>query len=303
MKITFDRSITGAFLAVIVMMEGLGCGWLRAVDRTAGTARGEEHSQALREMGAGCAIVIVAIATLLLIRTMRGRRCAEKILRLRERSMRLMIESVKDYAIIMLDAAGHVMSWNSGAQRMKGYRAEEIIGRHFSIFYPADKVREGYPQWELRETARLGRFEDEGLRLRADGTGFLANIVFTAIRDEAGELIGFVKVTRDITEARQTERRILMLNDELNQRANELETSNKELEAFSYSVSHDLRAPLRHIAGFVDMLERAPSVHRSNISFQGRLHDNEAKPWPDSLFWARGRVSVWGVVDGLVDVV
>jgi len=116
-----------------------------------------------------------------------------------------MVESVKDYAIIMLDPNGHVASWNPTAQRLKGYRAEEIIGQHFSRFYPPEEVQRGKPEHELRVAAAEGRFEDEGWRVRKDGSRFLANVIVTALRDQAGNLRGYGKITRDITERKRAE--------------------------------------------------------------------------------------------------
>jgi PAS domain S-box-containing protein len=126
----------------------------------------------------------------------------EAALRLRnsEERFRLFVEGVRDYAIFMLDPEGHVASWNSGAQRIKGYEASEIIGRHFSCFYPPEDVRRKKPQWELQVAAAEGRFEDEGWRVRKDGSRFWANVTITAVRDGAGKLIGFGKVTGDFTE-------------------------------------------------------------------------------------------------------
>ena len=118
---------------------------------------------------------------------------------------RLLVDSVQDYAIFALDTDGHILSWNAGAQRFKGYSAEEIVGKHFSIFYPRAKVEAGWPQHELREAARVGRFEDEGWRIRKDGTRFWANVVITALRGENGALLGYAKVTRDLTERRLAE--------------------------------------------------------------------------------------------------
>ncbi|HJT75579.1 MAG TPA: PAS domain S-box protein, partial [Gemmataceae bacterium] len=115
------------------------------------------------------------------------------------------VEGVKDYAIFMLDPEGRVVSWNPGAERIKGYKAEEIIGQHFSRFYPREAVERGWPDEELRRAAAEGRIEDEGWRLRQDGSRFWANVVITALRDEAGTLRGFLKITRDLTERRQAE--------------------------------------------------------------------------------------------------
>ena len=132
----------------------------------------------------------------------------EKELALRENAapFRLLVEAVQDYAIFMLDPEGYVSSWNVGAERIKGYKAEEIIGRHFSRFYPEEDVRNGKPQQELVDAAREGRFEDEGWRLRKDGSRFWANVIITAIKDGSGKLIGFAKITRDFTERMQTQK-------------------------------------------------------------------------------------------------
>ena len=142
-------------------------------------------------------------------RDLTERRIAEEALRLSEERFRLLVTSVKDYAIFMLDPNGHVATWNEGAERAKGYRADEIVGKHFSAFYPPDKVKERFPEFELAEALRVGRFEDEGWRVRKDGTQFWANVVITALRDGDGRLIGFGKVTRDLTERRAAEQRAI----------------------------------------------------------------------------------------------
>jgi PAS domain S-box-containing protein len=121
-------------------------------------------------------------------------------LRRTEERFRLLIDAVQDYAIFMLDVEGHISSWNTGAARIKGYGVSEIIGKHFSIFYPEEDIRAGKPARELGVAASEGRFEDEGWRLRKDGSRFWANVIISAIRDEGGRLIGFGKVTRDFTE-------------------------------------------------------------------------------------------------------
>jgi PAS domain S-box-containing protein len=121
-------------------------------------------------------------------------------LRRTEERFRLLVDAVQDYAIFMLDVQGHVSSWNTGAERIKGYTVSEIIGKHFSVFYPEEDLRAGKPERELVVAAKEGRFEDEGWRLRKDGSRFWANVIISAIRDESGQLIGFGKVTRDYTE-------------------------------------------------------------------------------------------------------
>lgn len=137
-----------------------------------------------------------------------GRARAEAALAASEEQFRTLVGGVKDYAIFLLDPVGFVASWNPGAERIKGYRAEEIIGRHFSTFYPQEAIDRGWPEEELRRAAADGRIEDEGWRLRKDGSRFWANVVITALRDEAGVLRGFGKVTRDLTERRKAEEQL-----------------------------------------------------------------------------------------------
>ena len=129
----------------------------------------------------------------------------EMVLRRNEERFRLLVEAVQDYAIFTLDPEGHVSSWNSGAERIKGYKSAEIVGKHFSCFYPEADLRNGKPQWELEVAAKEGRFEDEGWRVRKDGSRFWANVIITAVRNDAGKLVGFGKVTRDVTERMQTQ--------------------------------------------------------------------------------------------------
>src|SRR5947208_3366247 len=117
-----------------------------------------------------------------------GRRRAEAGLRESEEHFGQLVAGVRDYAVFLLDSQGHVRSWNAGAERIKGYRAGEIVGQHFSRFYPAEAVGRGWPEEELRRATAEGRFEDEGWRVRRDGTQFWANVVITALRDEAGTL-------------------------------------------------------------------------------------------------------------------
>jgi PAS domain S-box-containing protein len=118
----------------------------------------------------------------------------------RDAQFRLLVEAVQDYAIFVLDPAGNVKTWNAGARRIKQYTASEIIGKHFSVFYPEEDKRNGKPQWELEVAQKEGRFEDEGWRIRKDGSRFWANVIITALRDQSGKLVGFGKVTRDFTE-------------------------------------------------------------------------------------------------------
>src|SRR5215213_152036 len=130
----------------------------------------------------------------------------------------LIVHQVKDYALFALDPAGRIMTWNLGAQRIKGYAPEEIIGRHFSVFYTPDAVARGWPAEELRLATREGRFEDEGWRVRKDGSRFWANVIVTALRDDSGNLRGFATVIRDISERKELETAILEIAEREQQR-------------------------------------------------------------------------------------
>jgi len=138
-------------------------------------------------------------------------RPTHEILRESEERFRLLVEGVKDYAIFMIDADGYITTWNIGAQRIKGYKFEEIIGEHFSIFYTDEDIERGHPDEELRIAAADGSYEEEGIRVRKDGAHFWASVLITALRDEEGDLRGFAKVTRDITAHKVAEERERLL--------------------------------------------------------------------------------------------
>jgi PAS domain S-box-containing protein len=186
--------------------------------------------------------------------------------------IRLLVESVLDYAIFSMDAEGHITSWNIGGQRIKGYKTEEILGKHFSIFYTEEDRTAGLPEHILQTAARQGHFEGEGWRVRKDGTRFWASIVVTALRDEDGILYGFSKVTRDMSERKTLLEQLKRHADELEIRVQEREQINAELEAFAYSVSHDLRAPLRAIVGFAEALQEDCA---KDLDQQGREYLDE----------------------------
>ena len=182
-----------------------------------------------------------------------ARKQIEEQLRWTEESFRLMVESVTDYAIVMLDPDGLVVSWNSGAQRIQGYSAEEIVGQHFSRFYPREDVERGTPQRDLGVVRSNGRLEDEGWRARKDGSTFWANVVMTAIRDQDGNLRGFAKLTQDLTQRRKVEA-------ELTNAKSAAEKANLAKSDFLSSMSHELRSPLNAILGFAQLMETASPV-------------------------------------------
>jgi len=179
------------------------------------------------------------------------KRRAEEALRQSEREFRLLVSSVVDYAIFMLDLNGIVSSWNAGAEKNKGYAAEEIIGRHFSTFYTEADRANGLPMRALETARREGRFEAEGWRVRKDGSLFWANVVIDAIRDEQGELIGFAKITRDITERRNAQLEL--------QKAHERLAMAQKMEAIGQltgGVAHDFNNLLMVVSGQTQLLRR-----------------------------------------------
>jgi PAS domain S-box-containing protein len=230
-------------------------------------------------------------------------------------AFRLLVESTTDYAIFMLDTGGHVVSWNAGAERIKGYTAHEIIGQHFSVFYPPDANERAWPAHELAEATRVGRFEDEGWRVRKDGSRFWANVIITALRGADGTLRGFAKVTRDMTRRKAHEERIAGLTRELERRVAELDATNRELsqknaenESFVYSVSHDLRSPLVNLQGFSQELMMTGEALKKVVAGPGVPPDvrTEAEALiggdlQESIGFIRNAVKHLGnIIDGLL---
>jgi PAS domain S-box-containing protein len=248
-------------------------------------------------------------------RDLSDRRQAEQALRESEERFRLLVENTLDYGLFMLDPDGRVASWNAGAQRIKGYAADEIIGKHFSVFYTDEANARRWPQFELQEAARVGRFEDEGWRVRKDGTRFWANVIITALRSPDGELRGYGKVTRDISERKAHQERIEKLTRELQRRVTELDATNRELlqktsenESFVYSVSHDLRAPLVNLQGFSqelmltkDALEALLADTRVPPDVRQRADGLLANELTESLGFIRNSVQhLANIIDGLL---
>jgi PAS domain S-box-containing protein len=169
-------------------------------------------------------------------RDLTEQRRAREALRQSEERYRLMVESVQDYAIFRLDPDGSVATWNAGAERIKGWRAGEIVGQHFSRFYPPEDLAAGKPAQELRLAGEHGRYQDEGWRIRKDGTRFWADVVITALRTPSGELSGFTKVTRDLTERREAEAERLRLAH--------AEEAVRLRDEFLSIAAHELNTPL-----------------------------------------------------------
>ncbi len=187
---------------------------------------------------------------------------AEEALRLSEERFRMLVGGVRDYAIFMLDPQGYIGSWSLGAQLLKGYSASEIIGKHFSIFYPPEDLAAGKPARELEIATHEGRYEEEGWRLRKDGTRFWASVLITALFDTEGNLRGFGKVTRDLTERRRAEEmreQLRMRNRqlELEQEARtQIEATLRSRDEFLIAVAHELRTPITALLGYGQMMRR-----------------------------------------------
>jgi len=187
-------------------------------------------------------------------RDLSQKRLQEEALRQSAEQFRLLLESVKDYAIFMLDPEGRILTWNSGAQAIKGYAASEVLGRHFGMFFTAQDLLQGKPASELHVARTRGRAESEGWRVRKDGTVFWANAVLTPVNDELGRLRGFAKVTRDLSEQR---------------RLDEVEQAGRRMQEFIAMLAHELRNPLAPIRNAVSLLQREALDDAARLQMTG----------------------------------
>jgi PAS domain S-box-containing protein len=178
-----------------------------------------------------------------------------------------MIEEVQDYAILLLDKDGNILNWNRGAEKIKGYLEEEIIGKNFRIFYGKEDRANKLPEQLITEAGNSGKATHEGWRYKKNGDKFWGSIVITALHNEAGDVIGFTKVTRDLTERKLAE-------DKAKQRSQELEFRNRELEQFAYIASHDLQEPLRKIQVFSGLLEKNIDNKETALKFLDRIYSS-----------------------------
>ena len=247
-------------------------------------------------------------------RDLTERRIAEEALRQSEDRFRTLVESVVDYGIFMLDPDGRVASWNEGAQRIKGYRPDEIIGRHFSAFYPTEDAAAGRPDRGLQIAATTGRHAEEGWRVRKDGTRFWASVTISALRNAHGTLTGFAKVTRDLTERREAEQRAL----DDTRRVAAAEAANRTKSEFLTAMSHELRTPLNAIAGYAELLllgvrgpvtdpqrEDLERIRRSQQHLLGIINDllNYSRLEAGQVHFADESVSLGALAEAAVEMV
>jgi PAS domain S-box-containing protein len=271
--------VLGRHFSLLYPAEAVAAGWPEQELRMASEeGRFEEEGWRLRKDGTRfwASVTITPLRSergvwgfLKITRDLTERKRAEEHLRRSEERFRLLVERVQDYAIFLLDPQGRIVTWNRGAERIKGYRASEILGQHFSRFYPPDPVAQAKPARELQAAAEYGSVEDEGWRVRKNGERFWANVVITALRDEDGKLIGFAKVTRDLTERRKVEA---------------LQEADRLKDEFLAILAHELRNPLApirnalHVVGQAAAdpadIERARRMGERQVEHMARLLDD-----------------------------
>ena len=216
-------------------------------------------------------------------RDLTERRKYEQSLKQSEERFRLLVEGVSDYALFMLDANGNIVTWNAGAERIKGYKPHEILGQHFSIFYPKDAIESGWPQYELQIAVTEGRFQEEGWRIRKDGSRFWAHVTITALHDEDGRLRGFAKLTRDLTERLQVEasqkdrlKREQMLEAERAARM-QAQRAARVKDEFLATLSHELRTPLSAILAWSQILRSSSHMQQDQVQHAAGIIERNAK--------------------------
>jgi len=238
---------------------------MRALDQAAEEGRFEGEGRRVRKDGSEFWAHVVIdpirdqdgelIGFAHITRDLTGSRSSQERLLKAEQQFRLLVEGVMDYALYMMDADGNVSSWNAGAEHIKGYRPDEIIGQHFSRFFLEQDRLDGLPSHALETARQEGRYESEGWRLRKDGTRFWANAIIDAIRSESGELIGFAKITRDITEKREAQEALELAKEELFQ-AQKMEA----LGQLTGGIAHDFNNLLMAIQASLELLKRRVSL-------------------------------------------
>lgn len=267
------NEIIGKHFSIFYTLEDLNDGKpQRELQIATETGRYEEEGWRIRKNGSifWSSVIITAlfdekhqlIGFSKVTRDLTERKEKEEQLKQSEERYRSLVEQVTDYGIFMMDERGKIISWNEGAKKIQGYTAEEIIGKRFTVFYPEEDLINGKPEHELKVATATGKYEEEGWRIRKDGSRFWASVVITAVNNEQKVLVGFSKVTRDLTQRKEAERALResydnyrRLSEQLREANSELSYTNRELEQFTSIVSHDLQEPIRTIKSFLMLIE------------------------------------------------